>query len=299
MLTASVIDGKKMAEGIRAEIAEGVAELKSKYGVVPGLAVVLVGDNPASDVYVRNKRKAATEGGILAEVFKLPAKTTQEKLLGLLSGLNGDDRFHGIITQLPLPDQVNEKVVIEAISPDKDVDGLHPSNMGRLMAGMPRFVPATPAGIQQMLLRSGFDPKGQHVVVCGRSNIVGKPLANLLMQRTDGANATVSICHTRTRDLPGMTRQADILIAAIGRAQFITADMVKEGVVVIDVGTNRIEAPDRKSGYRLVGDVDFGSVSEKAAAISPVPGGVGPMTITMLLDNTVKAARYRVEPESV
>ena len=258
---------------------------------------MLVGDNPASAVYVRNKERAATEAGITAEVFRPPASTTQGDLLALLSRLNGDARFNGIIVQLPLPAEIEEQVIIEAVDPAKDVDGLHPSNMGRLMAGRPRFVPATPAGIQQLLVRSGYDPEGQHVVVCGRSNIVGKPVANILMQRLRGANATVTVCHTRTRDLAHITQQADILIAAVGRPRFISADMVKDGVVVIDVGVNRVEAPERKSGYRLVGDVDFAAVSEKAAAITPVPGGVGPMTIAMLLRNTLKAAQHAYHPE--
>ena len=283
-----------MAKEIRAEVAEGVEEMKAKHDVTPGLAVVLVGDNPASAVYVRNKEKAATEAGLLAEVYHRPADTTQSEILTLLEKLNGDARFHGIIVQLPLPAHIDEETVIEAVDPAKDVDGLHPANIGRLVAGRPRFVSATPAGIQQLLLRNGHDPEGKHVVVCGRSNIVGKPVANLLMQRLPGSNATVTVCHTRTVDLAATTRQADILIAAIGRPLFITADMVKDGAVVIDVGINQVDAPERKRGYRLVGDVDFGPVSEKVAAITPVPGGVGPMTIAMLLSNTLKAARLSI-----
>ena len=293
-MKAKLIDGVAIAQEIRSEVSVGAAETKAKHGVVPGLAGVLVGDDPASAVYVRNKERAATEAGILAEIIKLSADTTQDELLALVGRLNGDARLHGILIQLPLPPQVDEDMIIEAINPDKDVDGLHPVNMGRLVAGRPRFVPATPAGVQQMLLRSGYDPEGKHVVVCGRSNIVGKPLANLLMQRLAGSNATVTVCHTRTRDLAEITRQADILIAAIGQPKFITADMVKEGAVIVDVGINRVDAPERKRGYRLVGDVDFGPVSEKAAAITPVPGGVGPMTIAMLLHNTLKAARLSV-----
>ena len=296
-MNAKLIDGVAIAQEIRAEVAEGVAEMKAKHGVVPGLAGVLVGDDPASAVYVNNKERAATEAGIQVEVVKLSAATTQDELLALLESLNGDARFHGILVQLPLPQQIKEAMIIEAINSDKDVDGLHPVNMGRLVAGRPRFVSATPAGVQQMLLRSGYDPEGKHVVVCGRSNIVGKPLANLLMQRLPGSNSTVTVCHTRTRDLAEITRQADILIAAIGRPKFITADMVKEGAVVVDVGINRVDAPERKRGYRLVGDVDLGPVSEVAAAITPVPGGVGPMTIAMLLHNTLKSARYFVHPE--
>ena len=296
-MAAKIIDGAAMAAEIRGEVAEGVAEVKAKHGVTPGLAAVLVGDDPASAIYVRNKERAASEAGLMAEVFLRPADTSQDDTLSLVKRLNADDRFHGILVQLPLPDHIDENVVIEAINPDKDVDGLHPVNMGRLMAGRPRFVSATPAGIQQMLLRTGHDPSGKNVVVCGRSNIVGKPVANLLMQRLAGSNATVTVCHTRTKDLPEVTRRADILIAAMGQPQFITADMVKEGAVVIDVGTNRIDAPERRRGYRLVGDVDFGPVSEKAAAITPVPGGVGPMTIAMLLFNTLKAARFSIHPE--
>ena len=298
-MAAKIIDGTAMAKEIRAEVAEGVVEMKAKHGVVPGLAAVLVGDDPASMIYVRNKEKAASEAGIMAEVFRPSVETTQDELLSLVGKLNGDGRFHGILVQLPLPDHIDENVVIEAINPDKDVDGLHPMNMGRLMASRPRFVSATPAGIQQMLLRSGYDPEGKHVVVCGRSNIVGKPVANLLMQRMAGSNATVTVCHTRTKNLADMTRQADILIAAMGQPLFITADMVKEGAVVIDVGMNRIDAPERKRGYRLVGDVDFGPLSEKAEAITPVPGGVGPMTIAMLLFNTLKAARFSIHPNLV
>ena len=296
-MTAKIIDGANMAKEIRGEVAEGVAEMKSKHGVTPGLAAMLVGDDPASAIYVRNKERAASEAGIMAEVFRLSAETTQDELLALVSRLNGDARFHGILVQLPLPDQINEDTIIEAINPDKDVDGLHPTNVGRLVAGRPRFISATPAGAQQMLLRSGYDPEGQNVVVCGRSNIVGKPLAILLMLRQPGSNGTVTVCHTRTKDLPSVTRQADILIAAIGRPRFITVDMVKEGAVVIDVGINTVDAPERKRGYRLVGDVDFDPVSEKAAAITPVPGGVGPMTIAMLLDNTLKAARHSIHGE--
>ena len=290
-MRAELIDGKRIAQEIRAEVAAGVAEMTARHGIVPGLAVVLVGDDSASAVYVRNKQRAATEAGMLAEDVRLPDGVSQDELLSEVRRLGEDDRFHGVLVQLPLPDHVDERAIIEVLDPGKDVDGLHPFNVGLLNAGRQRFVPATPAGIQQMLLRSGHDPEGKHVVVCGRSDIVGKPVTMLLMQRQPGANATVTVCHTRTKDLPAITRQADILIAAIGRARFVTGDMVSEGAVVIDVGINRVEAPERKSGYRLVGDVDFDGVSEKAAAISPVPGGVGPMTIAMLLDNTLKAAR--------
>ena len=290
-MTAIIIDGTAIATEIRSEVAVGVAEEKAERGVTPGLAVVLVGDDAASAVYVRNKGRAATEAGILARDVQLSAQTTQGELLDAVDTLNRDAQIHGLIVQLPLPDHIDEDAVVAAIDPRKDVDGLHPENVGRLVAGKPRFVSATPAGIQQLLLRSGYDPEGKRVVVCGRSNIVGKPLSILLMQRLQGSNATVTVCHTRTKNLGEITRQADILVAAIGSPQFITADMVQEGVVVIDVGINRVDAPERKRGYRLVGDVDFDAVSEKAAAITPVPGGVGPMTIAMLLYNTLKAAR--------
>ena len=296
-MAATIIDGTRIAEQIRAEVADGVDEMRDKHGVVPGLSVVLVGDDAASAVYVRNKERAACEAGMFSQSVKLSGSASQAEVMDAVQGLNEDDRVHGILVQLPLPDHVDENAVMESIDPAKDVDGLHPFNMGLLMAGRPRFIPATPSGIQQMLLRSGFDPAGQNVVVLGRSSIVGKPVASLLMQRADGANATVSVCHTRTRDLDAITRQADIIIAAIGRARFLTADMVKEGAVVIDVGINRVDAPERKRGYRLVGDVDYGPVSQKAGAITPVPGGVGPMTIAMLLTNALKAARLRIHPD--
>ena len=296
-MTAKLINGTKIAEEVRAEVAEGVREMRDRHGIAPGLAVILVGDDPASSVYVRSKEKAASEAGMVSNTVLLPADASEKEVLAQLARLNGDARVHGILVQLPVPNHINENTVIEAINPAKDVDGLHPFNMGLLMAGRPRFVPATPLGIQQMLVRTGNDPEGKHVVVCGRSNIVGKPVAALLMQRSQGANATVTVCHTRTKDLAAITRQADILIAAIGAPRAITADMVKDGAVVIDVGINRVDAPERKRGYRLVGDVDFDAVSEKVAAITPVPGGVGPMTIAMLLSNTLKAARLSIHPE--
>ena len=296
-MAASVISGTDIAREVRQEVSERVSEMRARHGIAPGLAVVLVGDDPASAVYVRNKERAATEAGMVSETEQLPATASQDDVMSVVRRLSADARVHGMLVQLPLPDHIDEEAVIDLIEPRKDVDGLHPYNMGLLMAGRPRFVPATPAGIQQMLLRSGFDPEGKHVVICGRSQIVGKPIFNLLMQRAAGANATVTVCHTRTRDLPEITRQADILIAAIGQPQYVTADMVKDGVVVVDVGINRIDAPERKRGYRLVGDVDYGPVSEKAAAITPVPGGVGPMTIAMLLSNTFKAAQSYVHPQ--
>lgn len=289
-MAADIINGNEIAKQVRAEVAEGVAALKASTGVVPGLAVVLVGDDTASAVYVRNKGRAAEEAGTYSETTHLPHETPQAEIVELVRRLNADHRFHGILVQLPLPPHVDEEAVLYAIDPAKDVDGLHPFNLGRLAAGNPTFVPCTPAGVQEMLVRTGHDPAGQHVVVCGRSNIVGKPVSLLLLQKAAGANATVTVCHTGTRDLAGITRQADILIAAAGRPEFITADMVKDGVVVVDVGINRVDDATRERGYRLTGDVDFGPVSEVASAITPVPGGVGPMTIAMLLKNTLESA---------
>jgi methylenetetrahydrofolate dehydrogenase (NADP+)/methenyltetrahydrofolate cyclohydrolase len=293
-VSAVIIDGTKIAQDIRSEVALGVAELQAQHGIVPGLAVVLVGDDPASAVYVRNKGRACQEAGIYSETFKLPKNITQQELLDLVQSLNEDARFHGVLMQLPLPPQINERSVLLALDPDKDVDGLHPVNMGRLVEGEPVFVPCTPGGIQQLLLRTGHRPEGKHLVVCGRSAIVGKPIAILMMQKREGANATVTVCHTGTKDLAQVTRSADILVVAMGRARAITADMVKEGAVVIDVGINRVEDSTRQRGYRMEGDVDFEGVSEKAAAITPVPGGVGPMTVAMLLVNTLKAAERSV-----
>ena len=291
-MTATLIDGKQMAQEIRAEIARAVAALAERSGIKPGLAAVLVGEDPASAIYVRNKRRACKEAGIFSETFDMPASTTQDELLAVVGRLNADNRFHGILVQLPLPPQIDERAVIMTIDPDKDVDGLHPTNGGRLLEGRPRFLPATPAGVQAMLMRTGNDPSGKHVVIVGRSNIVGKPLAAMLMQKAEGANATVTVCHTGTLDIGALTRQADILVVAMGRPYAITADMVREGAVVIDVGMNRIEDATKKAGYRLAGDVDFAPVAEKASAITPVPGGVGPMTIAMLLTNTLRAARF-------
>jgi methylenetetrahydrofolate dehydrogenase (NADP+)/methenyltetrahydrofolate cyclohydrolase len=288
---AKILDGVALAAQVRSEVAAGVAQLRQQSGVTPGLAAVLVGDNPASTIYVRNKRRACDEVGMVSETFSLPAAASQSQVSALVERLNRDGRFHGILVQLPLPAQVSEEAVIEAVSPAKDVDGIHPFNLGKLAQGSPCFIPGTPSGVQQLLLRHGYDPAGKHVVICGRSNIVGKPLAMLLMQRHQGANATVTVCHTRTRDLASLTRQADILVAAMGQPRAITADMVKDRAVVIDVGINRVEDSSRRQGYRLEGDVDFEAVSRKAEAITPVPGGVGPMTIAMLLVNTLTAAR--------
>ena len=293
-MTAKILDGKALAEEVRGEVATGVAEMQQKHGVTPGLAAVLVGDDPASAIYVRNKRRACDEVGMVSDTFLMPADSTNEQVLARVQALNEDPRFHGILVQLPMPPQIDERLIIESLDPTKDVDGLHPFNVGKLVQGRADFVPGTPAGIQQILLRNGHDPAGANVVVCGRSNIVGKPMALLLMQRADGANATVTVCHTRTKNLAEITRQADILVAAIGSPSAITADMIKEGAVVIDVGINRVDDASKKRGYRLEGDVDFDAVSEKASAITPVPGGVGPMTIAMLLVNTLTATRLSI-----
>jgi methylenetetrahydrofolate dehydrogenase (NADP+)/methenyltetrahydrofolate cyclohydrolase len=289
-MPANIIDGTAIGERIRQEVARDIEALKAK-GVTPGLAVVLVGDNPASQSYVRGKNKAAHEIGMHSEQHTLPATASEAELLALVERLNGDPRIHGILVQLPMPDAIDERRVIAAISPDKDVDGFHPVSLGRIMTGEPGFRPCTPLGIQRLLEYSGTKVEGSHVVVVGRSNIVGKPIANMLMQKEKHADATVTVCHSRTRDLPAITRQADILIAAIGRPEFITADMVREGATVIDVGINRVEDATRKKGYRIVGDVKFDEVAAKAGAITPVPGGVGPMTVTMLLYNTVESAK--------
>ena len=290
-MPARILNGNEIAAELRAEVAEGVAQLTASGGPQPGLAAVLVGDNAASAVYVRNKGRACAEAGMHSETFHLPVDTPQDVLLSLIDRLNVDDRFHGILVQLPLPAQIDEATAIERIAPAKDVDGLHPVSQGKMLQGEPTYLPCTPSGVQQVLLRSGYDPAGQHVVIVGRSNIVGKPLAALLMQRSIGGNATVTVCHTRTRNLSDITRQADILVAAIGVPGAITADMVRDGAVVIDVGINRVDDATRRRGYRLVGDVDFDAVAAKSEAITPVPGGIGPMTIAMLLSNTLDAAR--------
>lgn len=286
---ATIIDGQAIAAKVRRELQGRIVALKAR-GVTPGLAAVLVGDNPASVSYVRGKAKACAEIGIDAETVRLPADISEEALLGTIADLNADPRFHGIIVQLPLPPHLDGERATRAVAPEKDVDGLHPLNLGLLMRGEGVLLPATPSGVQQLLVRSGHDPAGKHVVIAGRSNLVGKPLANILMQKAPGANATVTVCHTGTPDLAAITRQADILIAAMGRPRAITAEMVRPGAVVIDVGINRIEDPSRRGGYRLVGDVDFDAVAAVAGAITPVPGGVGPMTVAMLLVNTVTAA---------
>ena len=289
-MTAKIIDGKQIAREIRMEVADQVQDFTATNLTTPHLAVILVGDDPASKVYVGNKHRAAEEAGMTTSDITLPYDTSQKDLVREVDRLGSDSNVHGILVQLPLPDHLDQYPVIEAINPMKDVDGLHPVNVGLLSQGRKRFAPATPAGIQEMLVREGHDPSGKHVVVVGRSEIVGKPIAALLMQKADGANATVTVCHSRTTDIPSITRRADILIAAIGSPEYITANMLAEKAVVIDVGVNRVEAPERKRGYKLVGDVEFKSASGVASAITPVPGGGGPMTIAMLLSNTVRAA---------
>ena len=290
-MTADIISGKEIAQEIRDELKTEIAEFKEKHNVTPGLAVILVGEDPASQVYVGQKSKGCDEVGIIEETFRMDAETSEETLLNKIDELNNDPKWHGILVQLPLPKHIDEKKVINKIAVEKDVDGFHPISVGKLMIGEEGFLPCTPHGVQQMLMRSGNDPKGKHVVVVGRSNIVGKPMTNILLQKKDGANATVTICHTGTPNIADFTKQADIVIAAAGRPNTVTADMVKDGVVVIDVGVNRVDAPDTKRGFKLVGDVDFEAVKEKAKAISPVPGGVGPMTVTMLLVNTFESAK--------
>lgn len=289
-MSAKIIDGKQIAAAVREELKTAVSALKEK-GIVPGLGVILVGEDPASKSYVSAKEKACANIGIYSDDNRLPADTTQDELLKLVEKMNADPKINGILVQLPLPKHINEAAVLLAIDPDKDVDGFHPMNVGKMMVGEDAFLPCTPHGVVQMLARSGVETSGAHVVVVGRSNIVGKPVANMLLQKKEGANATVTLCHTRTKDLGYHTRQADIIIAASGWPNTVTADMVKEGAVVIDVGVNRVEDPSRERGYRLVGDVDFDAVKEKASMITPVPGGVGPMTITMLLFNTVDSAK--------
>ncbi len=289
-MTAKIIDGKQVAADMRAELKEETAKLKEQ-GIVPGLGVILVGEDPASNSYVTAKERTCEDLGIYSDDNRLPEETTQQELLALVEKMNNDPKINGILVQLPLPKHLNEAEVLLAIDPAKDVDGFHPMNVGKMMVGEKAFLPCTPHGIIQLLIRSGVTIEGANVVIVGRSNIVGKPLANMLIQKNATGNATVTVCHTRTKDLAHQTKQADIVIAAAGRPNMVTADMVKEGVVVIDVGVNRVEDATKKRGYRLVGDVDFEAVKEKASLITPVPGGVGPMTITMLLYNTVESAK--------
>ncbi len=289
-MAARIIDGKQVAADMRAELTADVARLKEK-GIVPGLGVVLVGDDPASRSYVSAKEKACAEIGIFSDDNRLAADTSQEELMAVVKRMNEDPKINGILVQLPLPGNLDEAAVLLAINPDKDVDGFHPMNVGKMVVGEKAFLPCTPHGCIQLLLRSGVNIEGAEVVIVGRSNIVGKPLANMLIQKSATGNATVTVCHTRTKDLAAHTRRADILIAAAGRPNTITAEMVKQGAVVIDVGVNRVEDASKTRGYRLVGDVDFDAVKEKVSMITPVPGGVGPMTITMLLYNTVESAK--------
>jgi len=290
-MSAQIIDGRKIAESIRFEIKEATQRLKAEKGIVPGLAFILVGENPASQSYVGMKGKACEEVGFYSITERMPADTPEDVLLQKVRAFNDDPRIHGLLVQLPLPAHIAEHKVIDAIDPRKDVDGFHPINVGKLVIGEKCFKPCTPAGIQELLMRSGNDPSGKHVVVVGRSNIVGKPIANILLQKQKGANAVVTIAHTGARDISVFTKRADILIAAIGKPEAITGAMLKEGVVVIDVGSNRVDDPAAKKGYRFVGDVHFESASAVASAITPSPGGVGPMTIAMLLRNTLLAAQ--------
>jgi methylenetetrahydrofolate dehydrogenase (NADP+)/methenyltetrahydrofolate cyclohydrolase len=289
-MSAKIIDGVAVAAAIKNEVTAQVRELKGQ-SIAPCLAAVLVGDQPASQAYVGTKRKVCEQVGIRS-ILKTPrADISEAALLALIDELNADPAVHGILVQMPLPQSINEHEVIERTAPHKDVDGFHPVNVGRLVIGLDALKPCTPAGISELILRSGLDVVGQHVAIIGRSNIVGKPMMNMLVQKARDGNATVTVCHSATKDLPAITRQADIVIAAIGRPKFVKPEMVKEGAIVVDVGINRVEDARAAKGYRLVGDVDFEAVKEKASAITPVPGGVGPMTVAMLMMNTVKAAR--------
>ena len=286
-----ILDGKQTAKDMRAEMTAEVEKLKAEHNVTPGLAVVLIGEDPASVSYVTGKQKACKQVGIYSREIRHPTDYAEEDLLKLIDELNADPQINGILVQLPLPDHIDENKVLIAIDPSKDVDGFHPVSVGKMMVGEDTFLPCTPHGVQQLLLRNGVEIGGKHVVIVGRSNIVGKPVAMILVQKKEGANAVVTICHTGAEDLSVFTKQADIVIAAAGRPNTVTADMVKDGVVVVDVGVNRIEDSSKKSGFRLVGDVEYDEVSKKASAISPVPGGVGPMTITMLLHNTIMSVK--------
>ena len=291
-MTARLINGAEVAAQIREELKERVKATVAK-GVQPFLSVVLVGEDPASISYVTSKAKGCADVGMHEETIRMPAATSEAEVLKVIDRLNKDDKVHGILVQLPLPKHIDEKQVLYRILPAKDVDGFHPLNVGKLLIGEPDFLPCTPHGVQQLLVRSGNNPEGKHVVICGRSNIVGKPLAAILIQKKKGANATVTMCHTGTKDMSKYTLQADILVAAMGVPRAINADMVRPGAVVIDVGVNRIVDPSKEKGFRLVGDVDFDAIKEKASFITPVPGGVGPMTVTMLLVNTVRAAERK------
>lgn len=295
-MTAQILSGKKIGKQIKEELKVEIDKMKEELGVTPGLAVVIVGEDPASQVYVRNKKKTANKLGMQSFSYELPADTSEGKLLEIVNELNANPECHGILVQLPLPKHINEEKVLMAIDPDKDVDGFHPTNVGRLVVGSDEcFKPCTPHGCQQILIRSGIETSGAHTVVVGRSNIVGKPVMNIMVQKATGANSTVTVCHTRTKDVAFHTKQADIIIAAAGVPKMITADMIKEGAVVIDVGIHRVGKNEKTGKDILCGDVDFDGVVEKASAITPVPGGVGPMTITMLMLNTVKSARLHWE----
>ncbi|MBI1290133.1 bifunctional 5,10-methylene-tetrahydrofolate dehydrogenase/5,10-methylene-tetrahydrofolate cyclohydrolase [bacterium] len=294
-MSAKLIDGKKIAAEVREEVRLGAAELVAKGHAAPGLGVILVGDNPASKAYVGSKTKACKEAGFHSVQIDLPGDVSEAGLLAEVQRLNNDPAIHGILVQLPLPAHISERRVIETISPDKDVDGLTTISAGRLASGIPGFVPCTPLGVQQLLIRSGIKTAGVHAVVVGRSNLVGKPMAQLLVNKGKGGDATVTVCHSRTADLGAVCRQADILVAAIGKAHAITADMIKPGATVIDVGINKLEDPSTPKGYRLTGDVEFDGAAAVAGAITPVPGGVGPMTIAMLLSNTLESAIRRVQ----
>ncbi|MCK4753886.1 MAG: bifunctional methylenetetrahydrofolate dehydrogenase/methenyltetrahydrofolate cyclohydrolase FolD [Calditrichia bacterium] len=286
-----LIDGKIVSNQVKEEVREETEKLIAR-GIQPGLVVVLVGEDPASAVYVRNKSKACEKAGIVSKTIKLPEETSEKDLLNLIAQLNNDPRYHGILVQLPLPEYINETKMIELINPLKDVDCFHPANVGKLVSGQPYVLPCTPAGILRLLQANKITTEGKHVVIIGRSNIVGKPLANLLIQKSPQANSTVTVVHSRTKNIAHYTRQADILIAAMGKANFVTEDMIKENVVIIDVGINRVSA-DNEKGYILAGDVDFNNVLPKVSKITPVPGGVGPMTIAMLLKNTLAVAEYQ------
>lgn len=294
-MTARVLDGAALGKIIRQEVADEVAVLRKK-GTTPGLAVVLVGENPASEVYVRNKGRACTEAGMHSVTTRLPATVSEADLLAAVDQLNQDNAIHGILVQLPLPRHINSERVLHSIDPAKDVDGFHPVNVGKLVLGEPTgFRPATPFGVQQLLIRSQIETRGANAVVVGRSTIVGKPMANLLIQDGPGGNATVTVCHSRSRDLPTITRSADILVVAIGKPEFVSGEMVRPGAVVIDVGINRVEDAAAPKGYRITGDVKYEEVFDVASAITPVPGGVGPMTIAMLLRNTLQAVKQQLK----
>lgn len=299
-MSAQILDGKATAETIRAEIKDEVARFVEQTGVQPALAVILVGDNPASQVYVRNKEAACVKAGMRSLMYRLPAETTSDELCALVEKLNNDAAVHGILVQLPLPKGVDEKRILDLIDPQKDVDAFHPENVGLISQGRPRFLPCTPYGIQQLLIRYNIETKGKRVVIIGRSDIVGKPMGLLFLQKGLGGDATVTVCHSRTANLADVVKEADIVVAAIGKAQFVTADMIKPGAVVVDVGMNRVqkeivdENGERKIVSKLVGDVDFDAVKDVASWITPVPGGVGPLTVTMLLLNTLNGARRQV-----